>query len=106
GYNWQSGHVVWGIEGDVDYANIEGSENFGYNKGVLGTLAFRSDWQGSLRARLGHAVDTWLFYVTAGGAVARGKLTASIPGESISDSNTHFGWTAGVGVEKAFTPNW
>jgi len=43
--------------------------------------------------------------ISAGGAVARGELTATAIGNSISDSNMHFGWTVGVGVEKAFTPD-
>lgn len=106
GYNWQSGSIVYGIEGDIDYADINGGSDFDFDPATTGRLSLDSDWQGSLRARLGYAMDTWLLYATGGVAFGRAELTASIPGTSASDENTHIGWTAGVGVEKAFTPNW
>lgn len=105
GYNWQSGNYVFGVEGDLDYANIEGGSDFDFF-GDPGRLDFESDWQGSLRARLGYAMDTWLFYATGGVAFGHAELSASALDLSASDENTHIGWTAGVGVEKAFTPNW
>src|SRR5690606_18496981 len=107
GHNWQSGAAVFGIEADLNYTNLRGNENFSYwPGGPMGELSFRSNWQGSLRGRLGYAADTWLFYLTAGGAIAHGKLTASYAGNSVSDTNTHFGWTIGAGVEKAFNTDW
>lgn len=111
GYNWQTGQWVFGIEGDIDYADISGGSDFSYQGGnVAGDLSFESDWQASLRLRAGYAMDTWLFYATGGAAFGHGELHAS--GTSFrtefseSDDNTHTGWTVGGGVEKAFTPNW
>jgi len=106
GFNWQSGNIVYGVEGDIDYADVNGGSDFDYDPTTTGRLDLNSDWQGSLRARLGYAMDTWLLYATGGVAFGKAELTASIPGTSASDENTHIGWTAGVGVEKAFTPNW
>ncbi len=111
GYNWQTGQWVFGIEGDIDYADISGSTDFSYQFGAVnGRLGFNSDWQASLRLRAGYAVDTWLLYATGGAAVGHGELHAR--GQSFgtpfseTDDNTHTGWTVGGGVEKAFTPNW
>lgn len=115
GYNWQSGQWVFGIEGDIDYADISGGSDFLYYRFVdelSGRLGFESDWQASLRLRAGYAVDTWLLYATAGAALGHGKLSASgydgyeDEAFSESDKNTHAGWTIGAGVEKAFTPKW
>jgi outer membrane immunogenic protein len=110
GYNWQSGNFVFGVEGDIDYANVEGGTDFNYDGVLLGDLSFESDWQASLRLRAGYAMDTWLLYATGGVAVGHAELTAAgtyfgTP-FSNSDDNTHVGWTIGAGVEKAFTPNW
>jgi outer membrane immunogenic protein len=111
GYNWQTGPWVFGVEGDIDYADLSGGADFFYPLGrTEGHLSFESDWQASLRLRAGYAVDTWLFYATGGAALGHGELHArgSSFGQpvSVSDDNTHTGWTVGAGVEKAFTPNW
>lgn len=106
GYNWQSGNYVFGVEGDIDYADITGGSDFDYVGDGDGRLGFKSDWQGSLRARLGYAMDTWLLYATGGIAFGHAELDASAEGVSATDDNTHIGWTVGAGVEKAFTPNW
>jgi outer membrane immunogenic protein len=118
GYNWQVDQMVFGIEGDIDYTNIKGSEgyagyvpNFGYDY-VEGSLELKSNWQASLRLRAGYAVDNFLLYATGGVAFADGKMTSSGynyddgAGYSSDDSNTHVGWTIGIGAEYAFTPNW
>lgn len=109
GYNWQSGMWVFGVEGDIDYSDVNGSSGFGYD-GIDGRLGLDSDWQGSLRLRAGYAIDSWLLYATGGVAIGHAELSAS--GDSVagpfstSDEQTHVGWTVGAGVEKAFTPNW
>lgn len=106
GYNWQSGSFVYGVEGDIDYTNVKGDHDFDIGGGT-GNLSLNSDWQGSVRLRAGYAVDTWLFYGTGGVAFGRAELEASASGyDTVSDKNTHVGWTLGAGVEKAFTPNW
>jgi outer membrane immunogenic protein len=117
GYNWQMDQFVFGIEGDIDYTNISGSEGYaGYipnlDTYVEGNLDLESNWQASLRLRAGYAVDNFLLYATGGVAFADGKMTSS--GYNVwddeyyssDDSNTHTGWTIGVGAEYAFSPNW
>lgn len=94
GYNWQSGRVVYGVEGDMSGSWIDGGN---------GCCGHTINWLGSVRGRLGLAVGSdnrTLLYATAGAAWA--DIDYSSVG---SFSNTHFGWVAGAGIERALTPN-
>lgn len=110
GYNYQIQQFVIGAEADLDYAALKGSHNYVYPGPATGRLRMKSDWQGSLRLRAGYAFDNLLVYGTGGVAFANGKLSDSgvlngVPYAS-SNSNTHVGWTVGLGAEYAFTQNW
>lgn len=96
GYNYQINNFVLGIEGDGAWADISQSSAF------LPDTSFRFNALASLRGRLGVTFGNALFYGTAGAGWAHGKL--DIVG--FSDSVWHSGWTAGAGLEYAFTPNW
>jgi outer membrane immunogenic protein len=98
GYNYQFGQTVVGIEGDFDWANLNGSSAC-----VAGICQTKVDWLSTVRGRLGYAVDRFMPFVTAGAAF--GDVKASIPGLG-SQSNTQAGWTVGGGAEYAFAPNW
>jgi outer membrane immunogenic protein len=91
GYNYQFNPLVVGIEGEIDYANI--SDRFEGNRGDL-------NWRGSLTPRLGFAIDRFMPYVKAG--LAFGKVEVDTGDK---DSNTLYGWTAGIGAEYAVTNN-
>ena len=91
GYNYQMDNFVLGAEGDIGYSGVEG-DNAGTN--------VKSGFEGSLRARLGYAVSPdILVYGTAGGAGKHFEVSNAV-GE---DSNTAFGWTAGVGTDIKLT---
>ena len=55
-----------------------------------------------MRGRVGYSFSNVLFYGTAG--LAFGGLRGETFG--LSKSRTTAGWTAGVGVEFGFAPNW
>ncbi|OEO27912.1 hypothetical protein VW23_007315 [Devosia insulae DS-56] len=95
GYNWQMDSVVFGIEGDVALASIYGED--------LSIPANRTiNWTASLRGRLGYAWDAVLLYATAGVAVANTTGEVFI----IDDvTETHVGWTVGVGAEAMVSDN-
>jgi len=97
GYNFQTGTWVWGIEGDLDWVDLNGTST------VCAGCDIKSTWLGTARARLGYAGwNNWLPYITGGAAA--GSLKASSP---LGDqTKTQWGWTAGAGVEYAFLPNW
>ncbi|MCL6654861.1 hypothetical protein A6R70_21505 [Agrobacterium rubi] len=89
GYNFQRGNIVFGIENDFNY-NFE--ESSGANV----------EWDASGRGRVGYAWDRTLFFATAGIAAAGVKV--DVPGADKKD-DILIGWTAGGGVEYAFTDN-
>jgi outer membrane immunogenic protein len=98
GYNYQFGQTVVGIEGDLDWQNVKGSAIC-----VAGVCQTKSDWLGTVRGRLGYAIDRFMPYVTGGAAF--GDVKTNIPGLG-SESTTRAGWTVGGGAEYAFAPNW
>jgi outer membrane immunogenic protein len=101
GYNWQSGMTVFGVEADGAWASISQSAS------LLGvTVTDKVQGLGTLRGRVGVAIDQVLLYGTAGFALADNKLSASALGVTFSDSQVHTGWAAGAGVEWMFTRGW
>jgi outer membrane immunogenic protein len=89
GYNLQTNqNLVVGIEGDVTFANKNGTSN-GYD--------VHNNWNGTVRGRIGYAVDRFMIYGTGGVAVG------GLHSDTASESATKVGWTAGAGVEMALT---
>jgi outer membrane immunogenic protein len=116
GFNYQFGSLVAGIEADIEGAGIEGDNSFDFVGGALDgtTLSASSEinFQGSLRARVGFALDRALIYATGGLAFANFEnsyvLSETATGVSLGSQNfdeTEWGWTLGAGVEYAFTNN-
>ena len=74
GYNWQLNQFVFGIEGDLNWANAKSQACFGPFCGVPGfnqTLARNElQWYGTLRARAGVTFSQVMLYVTGGLIVA------------------------------------
>jgi len=100
GYNWQSGQWVFGLEGDIDWANIKGD----FTSAACPTgCETKNTWLGTARGRLGWAFDRWMPYVTGGAAF--GEVKATQAGVA-SASDTNVGWTVGAGIEGAITGNW
>jgi len=94
GYDWQTGPLVFGVESDLDWTHIGGSTT---SFCPLGCKTSNS-WLGTVRGRVGYAVDRIMPYVTGG--LAFGNIKASTPGlPGIDGSNT--GWTVGAGLEVA-----
>lgn len=91
GVNFQNGDIVYGVEGDIGYSFIDAVAGNLLEQGVFG----------SLRGRIGYAFDPVLIYATAG--VAATNLTVDTGGPQ--ETNTHIGWTAGVGADVLLTEN-
>lgn len=92
GYNFQSGPMVYGVEGDIGYSGADGS---------FGGIDGKQTGFGSLRGRIGYAFDPVMIYGTGGLAVSGAKLEDA----GGSDSNVHLGWTVGAGAEALITDN-
>lgn len=106
GYNWQTGAFVFGVE--TDFQGSAGSGHFTANvPGNLITGTAKTEWFGTIRGRLGYAVNNWLFYVTGGGAYAQNKVTAtSAVNGPFNASAVGWSYTVGAGVEAFVAPQW
>src|SRR5215831_15362648 len=62
GYNFQTGTIVLGIEGDIAGGDISQTVNGTTVAGIPFTTAFTNDTLASLRGRAGIAYNTWMFY--------------------------------------------
>src|SRR4051794_37814165 len=98
GYNWQVNQIVFGVEGDLDASWIKGS---GTCAGL--SCQTKNTWLGTVRGRLGYAVDRFMPYVTGGLAV--GDINNTITGIG-SANETKAGWTVGGGLEYAISGPW
>jgi outer membrane immunogenic protein len=99
GYNYQVGQAVFGVEADIDWADLNGTTN---NACALGCKTSDS-WLSTVRGRLGYAADRFMPYITGGGAF--GDIKAATPGFAGS-SDDRAGWTLGAGLEFAIARNW
>lgn len=107
GYNFQADSLVFGLEGDIEYADLSGDTDVFFDsedEEPIGEAEQNIDWLGSLRLRLGYAMDRALIYATGGLAVGGVDVKVSIDqtGDE-SESETAWGWTVGGGLEYAFT---
>jgi outer membrane immunogenic protein len=128
GYNLQCGNVVFGVEGDINWAGFDDdNDHFGHERWdpVLNrTIRHRfkhdrsMDWFGTIRGRLGWTNDRVMVYATAGAAYT--KLDHGHRGIGIDLHDTYgwgwsdfhddsddvnWGWTAGGGIEWLWSPN-
>ncbi|MGH6683603.1 MAG: outer membrane protein [Pseudolabrys sp.] len=111
GYNWQMNQLVLGIEADIQASGQKGDGTFvpGPAALALPTITFtdKLDWFGTVRGRVGYAMDRWLPYVTGGWAYGGGSISGSTSTPTtFSGSTTYSGWTIGGGLEYAFMNNW
>ncbi len=93
GYNWQTGPWVFGVEGDIQATGADDT---------FAPWKFSTPWFGTVRGRGGYAFNNIFFYGTAG--LAFGELRGQTFG--LTESNTNFGFTAGVGAEFGLTQTW
>lgn len=96
GWNHQVDDMVFGVEGDISAADIEGLTPD--NCGPPGCES-EVDWLGTARLRAGFAMDSLLLF--ASGGLAVGGVSAEVFGGvgGYSGDETKIGWTAGAGVE-------
>jgi outer membrane immunogenic protein len=110
---------VVGIEGAATGGNISKTTNFATTAIVPGddtatfindTASFRSttDFLASITGRIGYAFDRWLVYGKGGVALVGDRYhVEDVNGNFFFDATENrIGWTAGAGVEWAFTPEW
>lgn len=116
GYNYQVGRMVYGIEGDFDWADLEGNTACVLS---LFNCNTKVNWTADITGRVGFVpLDRLMIYVKGGVSWADvdssfgnsisiagfgGGITGSV---NASSSTTRVGGLLGMGVEYAFLDNW
>lgn len=104
GYNFQVGQIVFGVETDLQYADLKSSSiGFIPAPGIIVTGNRGLDYFGTVRARIGFAFDRALIYATGGLAYGGGGGGNNFQFGGGDDSRV--GYAVGGGVEYAFTNN-
>lgn len=100
GFNYQTGAVVFGVEADVEALDASGGWI-----GANGSGRISRDWQGSVRARLGYAMDRILVYGTGGASFTEFDYRfVGTTGLTEVSTQSRTGWNVGAGVNYAFGP--
>jgi outer membrane immunogenic protein len=113
GFDYQYGNVVGGLEADLSYTHMRGTATGVSAFGVVQPVEQDIKSLGTIRARLGVLpVDRLLLFATGGAAFGALGLSSSFnPGVNCattscgsgSVSGTNWGWTAGGGLEYAWS---
>lgn len=109
GYNWQfSPNWVVGIEADFSGSDIYGSgpSSATFGCGASNKCETRVTSFGTVRGRLGYAVDRTLYYATGGWAYARQHADIFNTALGFDGRVSSNGYAVGGGIEQAFAGNW
>jgi len=119
GYRWQTGHWVFGLEAQGDWANLSGSNT----SSIIPLINFQGvllpglpngnrtniDAFGLFTGQIGYAVNTWLLYVKGGAAVVADRYSGFTPATGFvfdTASETRWGGVVGAGIEFGFAARW
>ena len=117
GYNYQIGQFVIGIEADAQFADLNNARpgtvvtDTPHLAGFAGAQNANFggiDWFGTVRGRLGYAIDRMMIYGTGGfafGGADQKGFTDNFGTFRDNRDETRTGFAAGGGIEYAFTPN-
>jgi len=107
-YQFAAYPVVIGLEGTINGANIEGTNQDEFN--APWTLRQRIPLFGTVTGRVGYAVpgaSNVLLYFRGGAVFAENRFEIENSGVTLGTlSTSRTGWTVGAGVEWAFAPAW
>jgi outer membrane immunogenic protein len=107
GFNWQaSPNWLFGLEASLAWSGVDGTANSPVAAGF--TISSDLEWLATVTPRLGWTSNNWLFYVKGGLAGGRLETVSTLgPGGPVfTGENSMLGWTAGVGLEWMWSPNW
>ena len=112
GYNYQIGALVLGAEADIQYTDLSKTSNLAFPGSNFSSYRSSMDYLGTVRGRIGYAMDRWMIYATGG--LAYGDVysrhfdgAAGVPLYVGARSGTETGYAVGAGVEYAMPAfNW
>ena len=112
GGNYQFNRFVLGVEGDWQWSNLTGNSQvlapLGTNGVLPGgpfTISTTTKDYGSIRGRLGVALDRFLVFGTGGWATGNPSTAFALTGAApfVTTGGKSNGWTVGAGIEYAIT---
>jgi outer membrane immunogenic protein len=118
GYNFQSGNFVYGIEADLTRINSSLSKSYGpitYDTAPTHTfntnVKVKSDYQFSVRPKIGYAKDNFLFFASLGPSISRFETTHTysdtlLANSSVSEKKTVVGLSDSIGAGYATGNGW
>lgn len=115
GADYQIDSIVLGLEAKGTFAHFAEEESFSdvydSNADTFHLFSkFESDWMISLTPRIGYAYKNSLFYVLGGAALSKFTYEFSFRDSRdqtyLDESETSWGWTAGLGYEYQIADGW
>lgn len=119
GFNRQHGAIVWGMEADISWADLDEGKRLWPYPGQTDTawdIDNELDYFGTVRGRLGYLITPrLLLYGTGGFAFAKASSSLAVYDtgadpdllSATGSSNAHhFGWAAGLGGEWLVADGW
>ncbi len=113
GYNYQIGALVLGAEADIQYTDINSRTSRVGTSGANSVFSQEMDYLGTVRLKVGYAMDRFMVYATGG--LAYGDVSnratffnAAVPTQVDyigRSSDVEVGYAIGAGLEYAFTNN-
>jgi outer membrane immunogenic protein len=108
GYRWQSNAIVFGIEGQGNWADLKGSNVSSFFPGSVNKSAINAF--GLFTGQIGYAWNNVLLYAKGGLALTDNSYSVSItPGNVLagtSGDQTRWGGAIGAGLEYGISSNW
>jgi opacity protein-like surface antigen len=101
GYNVQTGPLLFGVEGDFDWASFD---HPALPVPTLGSVS--QHWISTVAGRIGVVNDRWLVYGKLGGGWVGSNAIVNVPGAGWNGSTTDAGWLVGGGIEYGFKAHW
>jgi outer membrane immunogenic protein len=116
GYNKQDGHIVYGIEADIDSLDLNASkgdtnEYFDNVDTFTVNQSVKTSWLATVRPKIGWASGNSLYYVTGGVAFTDVSTNDNFSdefggAESASKKSNETGYALGAGIAYALPNNW
>ncbi|MCP3392145.1 outer membrane beta-barrel protein [Bradyrhizobium sp. CCGB12] len=106
GYRWQIFNMVYGVEGQGNWADFSGSNVSAVLPSNINRT--RTDAFGLLTGQIGYAFNTVLLYAKGGAAVTSNtyQINSTATGVEVKSDNVRWGGVVGAGLEVNFAPSW